>query len=70
MPRNVKLPRPVSGCRRRCASALKTLYVDRAGVTVIEYALIAGIMAAAVAASVPAIGTNLARMFSSVAQGL
>ena len=58
------------GCCRRLRAALGDLQGDRAGVTVIEYALIAGIMAAAVAASVPAIGTNLSHMFGAVAQGL
>ena len=55
---------------RRCVPAWRSLHGDRAAVTAIEYALIAGIMAAAVVASVTAIGTDLAHMFGTVAQGL
>ncbi len=58
------------GHSRTRASPLTALLADRGAVTAIEYALIAGIMAVAVALSVPALGTHLSQMFVAVGQGL
>ena len=60
----------LSGRSRTQSSRLAVLRADRGAITAIEYALIAGIMAVAVAFSVPALGTHLSQMFTAVGQGL
>jgi pilus assembly protein Flp/PilA len=49
---------------------LDTIRNREDGVTAIEYALIAGIVAVALAATIPAVGTALVPIFESVAAAL
>ncbi len=44
----------------------KALGSDRRGITAFEYALIAGVIAIAIIASITTIGTNLARTFNTL----
>lgn len=54
-----------------CAlSRTRTFVADDHGVTAIEYALIAAITVAAMAIAVPAIGLNLAAIFSNISAQL
>lgn len=46
---------------------IKRLLKEDRGVTAIEYALIAGLIAAAIAATVGTIGTNVLGLFNAVA---
>jgi Flp pilus assembly pilin Flp len=46
--------------------ALARSWADRRGVTAVEYAIIVGIMVAALVISVPLIGKNLTNIFTSV----
>jgi Flp pilus assembly pilin Flp len=50
----------------RCAHS----WADRRAVTAVEYAIIVGVMVAALVVSVPLIGKNLTNIFTSVATPL
>jgi Flp pilus assembly pilin Flp len=56
--------------RPRLLAVLTKCAADRAGVTAIEYALIAGIVVIAVTALVNGIGASVNVMLSSIARGL
>lgn len=56
--------------RPRLAIALRKCAADRAGVTAIEYALIAGIIVIAITALIQGIGNSLNGMLNSVTTGL
>jgi len=56
--------------RRIRLRALKNLFKDESGVTAIEYALIAALIAVAAIAAFTLVGTNLSNTFSLVASKL
>jgi pilus assembly protein Flp/PilA len=60
-------PRWIPSVKRRVISQL---IVDSSGVTAIEYALIASLIAVAAVAAFTLVGTNLSDTFSSVASQL
>jgi pilus assembly protein Flp/PilA len=47
-------------------TAVRRIFADRTGATAIEYALIAGVIAAAIVGAVTAIGTSLAGIFNNL----
>lgn len=50
-------------------AVLRTLLRNRSGVTAIEYALIAGLVAIVIVAAVETLGTSVSGLFSSVIGG-
>jgi Flp pilus assembly pilin Flp len=60
-----------SACRpSACIGVLARTVADRRAVTAVEYAIIVGVMVAALVVGMPAIGKNLTNIFSSVATPL
>jgi Flp pilus assembly pilin Flp len=53
-----------------CGAAVKTVFHARRAVTAVEYAIIAGVMAAALVASVPAIAPSLNNTFNKLSTEL
>lgn len=56
--------------RHSALAKLRMLRGDRSGVTAIEYGLIAGLIAVAIIAIVSTVGTDLSKVFQSVATSL
>jgi pilus assembly protein Flp/PilA len=54
---------------RRFSASLKPKFENEAGVTALEYAFIAGLVAIAVVAAVQTLGTNVSGLFNSVLSG-
>jgi pilus assembly protein Flp/PilA len=50
--------------------AIKKFYRDEAGVTAIEYALIAALIAVAIIAAVTLVGTDIAAVFTNISTKL
>ncbi|MGH6982035.1 MAG: Flp family type IVb pilin [Stellaceae bacterium] len=48
-------------------SKFRTLFSDRRGVTALEYALIAALVAVVIIGGVSLLGTNVSKVFSTVA---
>ncbi len=60
-----------SGRRKSVWRAILTLpWADRRAVTAVEYAIIVGVMVAALVISIPLIGKNLTNIFTTVATPL
>lgn len=56
--------------RSRAAAPLAKLATDEAGVTAIEYALIAGLVVVVMVGAVTALGTSVSGLFGAVLDGL
>jgi pilus assembly protein Flp/PilA len=51
-------------------TSIKKFLKDETGVTAIEYGLIAGLIVAAIAATMGTIGTNLGQIFTSISNSI
>jgi pilus assembly protein Flp/PilA len=54
---------------RKLSASLKSNFENEAGVTALEYAFIAGLVAIIVVAAVETVGTEVSRLFNSVLSG-
>ncbi|WP_324656526.1 Flp family type IVb pilin [Burkholderia thailandensis] len=58
------------GTRINMKQLMHRFFKEEAGVTAIEYALIAGLIAVAIATTVGTVGTDLSSLFSTIASKL
>jgi pilus assembly protein Flp/PilA len=64
------MPPGIAVMTDRMRSALVALRADRSGATVIEYALIAGLISISIVFWAAMIGTSVSGFFTSIASGL
>ena len=68
--RSVRSNRSEHQCRESLFVLLQQISVNVSGVTALEYAFIAGLIAIAVITAVASLGTNISNVFSSTLTGL